>query len=66
MTSVTATAKPNGTIYLTVAGQPVGKITPLGTTYRAARRNGTPDDIRRVSTGFRTTRAATAWIAKSL
>jgi hypothetical protein len=48
------------------AGNRIGSVMPLRSSYRASRISGTEDDVRRVSQGFRTTEAAEAWIRKAV
>lgn len=61
---LTLTTRPNGVSIATdEAGNILGKITPVGRSFRAARKWSATDDWRRVST-FRSVEAAHAWINK--
>lgn len=64
-TPLTLTVRTNGIgIATDESGTVLGKIIPVGRTYRAARKWSAADDWRRVSQGFRTHAAALAWISK--
>jgi hypothetical protein len=55
---------PRITEVVTDDGTRLGRILQLDRTFRASRRAGTADDMRRVAQGFRSIEAAARWIAR--
>lgn len=47
-------------------GNRLGHVVSKGRTFRASRKVGSEQDMRRMATGFRTVEAAAAWVAKSV
>ena len=58
------TTTPTGTVRVILddTGRPVGRLTFNGRTWRASRRLGTTEDVRRYATGFRTEAAALRFV----
>ena len=55
---------PRITAVLGADGTRLGKVLKLSSTYRACRRSGTEQDMRRVADGFRSIESAVRWITQ--